>query len=358
MLHLTANLNLPSTRRTPGSRLADLGISRKQKTGKLSGGQRAQLALTLALARHPRLLVLDEPTAPLDPVARHDFMATVMTAMADDGVSVVLSSHMLAELERVTDYLVLISNGRVRIHDTVENLLAAHRLVSAADAERFNAIGGEVIDSTAAGHADPSARSRRRRPKRPLPAGCESRPVGLEELALAYLRESITEPRSRWSERTDDRHCRRADRRAAAGPVDAPRLGRLASLPHDPHRDRRRLGPARPLPIYQWRADPIGLRRRDRLPADRFSQLPIPVPAISRQLRPGRPDQRPARVPARCHRRVRGCARPRPGIRNRHLPLRVDPRRRTDALGDRRAGTRRGRRCGDDGDVRSARQLV
>ncbi len=158
MLHLTANLNLTFDSAYARSRLDDLGISGKQKTGKLSGGQRAQLALTLALARHPRLLVLDEPTAPLDPVARHDFMATVMTAMADDGVSVVLSSHMLAELERITDYLVLISNGHVRLHETVENLLAAHRLVSAPDADQFGAIGGEVIESSRTRRANPSAR--------------------------------------------------------------------------------------------------------------------------------------------------------------------------------------------------------
>ena len=85
--------------------------SAERRPGKLSGGQRAQLALTLALARRPRLLVLDEPMAMLDPVARHDFMATVLTAMADDGVSVLLSSHVLAELERVADYLDLAVPG-------------------------------------------------------------------------------------------------------------------------------------------------------------------------------------------------------------------------------------------------------
>ena len=82
--------------------LGAVGLSEQAnvRIRQLSGGQRAQLALTLALARHPRLLVLDEPTAALDPLARHDFMATVMAAMADDGVSVVLSSHLLAELEQ------------------------------------------------------------------------------------------------------------------------------------------------------------------------------------------------------------------------------------------------------------------
>src|SRR5271163_4090057 len=96
----------------------------------MSGGQQAQLALTLALARRPRLLVLDEPMAMLDPLARHDFMATVMTAVADDGVSVVLSSHVLAELERVADYLVLLSKGCVQVAGEVDDLLGRHRLLT------------------------------------------------------------------------------------------------------------------------------------------------------------------------------------------------------------------------------------
>ena len=114
MLHLTRNLNRRFDQQYAEARLAELGIPLKRKAGKLSGGQQAQLALTLALARRPRLLVLDEPMAMLDPIARHDFMATVMTAMADDGVSVLLSSHVLAELERVADYLILLSRGRVQ----------------------------------------------------------------------------------------------------------------------------------------------------------------------------------------------------------------------------------------------------
>ncbi len=98
----------------------------KRRAGKLSGGQQAQLALTLALARRPRLLVLDEPVAMLDPVARHDFMATVLAAAADGGVSVLLSSHVLTELERVASYLILLSRGQVRLAGAVDELLAAH----------------------------------------------------------------------------------------------------------------------------------------------------------------------------------------------------------------------------------------
>ncbi len=193
MLHLTANLNLRFDTTYARRRLSELDIDPRQRAGKLSGGQQAQLALTLALARHPRLLLLDEPTAPLDPVARHDFMATVVTAMAEDGVSVVLSSHMLAELERVTDYLVLIAHGRVRLNHEVEDLLSTHRLVSAATPDRLRDLQGEVIETSSMG-TQTHQLIRLASPDAPLPALCEARPVGLEELALAYLREAPTSP--------------------------------------------------------------------------------------------------------------------------------------------------------------------
>ena len=126
LLHLTRNLNRRFDQEYAETRLAELGIPLKRRAGKLSGGQQAQLALTLALARRPRLLALDEPVAMLDPIARHDFMATVMTATAADGVSVLLSSHVLTELERVADYLILLSRGRVRLAGEVDDLLATH----------------------------------------------------------------------------------------------------------------------------------------------------------------------------------------------------------------------------------------
>jgi ABC-2 type transport system ATP-binding protein len=126
MLHLTRNLNRRFDQHYAEARLGELGIPLKRKAGKLSGGQQAQLALTLALARRPRLLVLDEPVAMLDPVARHDFMASVVAAAAADGVSVLLSSHVLAELERVAGYLILMSRGRVQLAGGVEDLLASH----------------------------------------------------------------------------------------------------------------------------------------------------------------------------------------------------------------------------------------
>jgi ABC-2 type transport system ATP-binding protein len=130
MIYVTRSLNRRFDQPYAKARLEELGIPLRRKAGRLSGGQQAQLALTLALARRPRLLILDEPVAMLDPVARHDFMATVLAAVAVDGVSVLLSSHVLTELERVAGYLVLLSRGRVRLAGDVEDLLATHGQVS------------------------------------------------------------------------------------------------------------------------------------------------------------------------------------------------------------------------------------
>ena len=187
MLHLTRNLNRRFDQHYAQARLGELGIPLKRKAGRLSGGQQAQLALTLALARRPRLLVLDEPVAMLDPVARHDFMATVLTAMADDGVSVVLSSHVLAELERVADYLILLSRGPVQVAGEVEELLASHRLLTgpAAEADRY---AERPVVHAQRGQAQTHLLARATADD-PVPPGWETHPVGLEELALAYLRE-------------------------------------------------------------------------------------------------------------------------------------------------------------------------
>jgi ABC-2 type transport system ATP-binding protein len=201
MLHLTRNLNRRFDQAYAEARLDQLGIPLKRRAGKLSGGQQAQLALTLALARRPRLLVLDEPVAMLDPVARHDFMASVLTAMADDGVSVVLSSHVLTELERVADYLILMSRGRVQVAGEVEDLLASHRVLTGPAAEASNYAERPVVHVqrgemqahllVRAGADDP------------VPPGWEAHPVSLEELALGYLREpgaaALPGPARGWS---------------------------------------------------------------------------------------------------------------------------------------------------------------
>ena len=187
MLHLAANLNRRFDQHFAEARLGELGIPLNRKAGKLSGGQQAQLALTLALARRPRLLVLDEPVAMLDPLARHDFMATVLAAAADDGMSVVLSSHVLAELERVADYLILLSRGRVQVAGEVEDLLASHRMLTGPAAEASQYAERPVVHvrrGAAQAHLLVRATA-----DDPVPLGWEAHPVGLEELAMAYLRE-------------------------------------------------------------------------------------------------------------------------------------------------------------------------
>ncbi len=107
-------------------RIDRLGLDRGQRAGKLSGGQRAQLALTLALAKRPRLLILDEPVASLDPLARREFLQDLMEAVAEHEVSVILSSHLVNDLERVCDYLVVLAASRVQIAGDVDALIASH----------------------------------------------------------------------------------------------------------------------------------------------------------------------------------------------------------------------------------------
>jgi ABC-2 type transport system ATP-binding protein len=187
MLHLTRNLNRRFDQPYAEARLGELGIPLNRKAGRLSGGQQAQLALTVALARHPQLLVLDEPVAMLDPIARHDFMATVLRAAAEEGVSVLLSSHVLAELEKVADYLILLSRGRVQVEGEASGLLASHRMMIGPAAEVDRYAGRPVVYRSLTGL---QARLLVRATENdPVPPGWRADPVSLEELALGYLRE-------------------------------------------------------------------------------------------------------------------------------------------------------------------------
>jgi ABC-2 type transport system ATP-binding protein len=189
MVHMTRNLNRRFDERSATARLDELNIPLRRAAGQLSGGQQAQLALTLALARRPRLLVLDEPMAMLDPLARHDFMATVMTAVAEDGVSVVLSSHVLAELERVADYLVLVADGKVRVSGEVDDLLASHRVLTGPASEAADYVQRLTVVHSRRGEAQAHLLVRTDGDDNPTPPNWEKHRVSLEELTLAYLRE-------------------------------------------------------------------------------------------------------------------------------------------------------------------------
>jgi ABC-2 type transport system ATP-binding protein len=110
-------------------RLRSLHIPLDRAVGKLSGGQRAQVALALTLAKRPRLLLLDEPVAALDPLARRNFLAMLAAAVAEGGLTVVLSSHLVADLERVADHLVLLASSRVQLCGDIDALLAEHQIL-------------------------------------------------------------------------------------------------------------------------------------------------------------------------------------------------------------------------------------
>jgi ABC-2 type transport system ATP-binding protein len=125
-LRIGARLNPSWDTALAERRIAQVGLDPAQKAGKLSGGQRAQLALTVAAAKRPDLLLLDEPVAALDPLARRGFLQGLMELTAEQGISVIMSSHLVADLERICDYLIVLVASQVRVAGDVDELLATH----------------------------------------------------------------------------------------------------------------------------------------------------------------------------------------------------------------------------------------
>ena len=153
-LRLGAHLNPGWDARIAGQRMRKLGLDPAQKAGSPSGGQRAQLALTLAIAKRPELLILDEPVASLDPLARRDFLRDLMEATAEQQLSVVLSSHLVADLERACDYLIVLTAARVQIAGEVADLLAAHRRLTGTPVSLEDLVLAYLSQAAAAaGHA-------------------------------------------------------------------------------------------------------------------------------------------------------------------------------------------------------------
>ncbi|MCW8375762.1 ABC transporter ATP-binding protein [Streptomyces justiciae] len=154
----------------------------KARVRSLSGGQRTRVALALALGKRPELLLLDEPMADLDPLARHELMGVLMSQAAQHGTTIVMSSHVVAELEDSCDHLLLIGGGRVRLAGEIDALLETHARVSAA------------ADTDLAPHTVVESRTTGRqltaliRPAAPLPADWRPGTPSLEELVLSYLR--------------------------------------------------------------------------------------------------------------------------------------------------------------------------
>ncbi|MBB5873674.1 ABC-2 type transport system ATP-binding protein [Allocatelliglobosispora scoriae] len=166
-------------------RIRQVGLDPRQQAGRLSGGQRAQLALTIAAAKRPELLIFDEPAAALDPLARDGFLQSLLEFVTELGASALLSSHLLGDVERVCDHLIVLADSRVELAGEVSELLAAHRRVIAPRGDLDRRPAG--IDVIAVEHTHTQSRAvvRLDRPHPDLPWTVE--PIGLEELVLGYL---------------------------------------------------------------------------------------------------------------------------------------------------------------------------
>ena len=168
------------------SRIDALGLDPSQRAGTLSGGQRAQLALTLAVAKRPELLVLDEPVASLDPLARREFLQTLMEVVAVQGVSVVLSSHLIADLERVCDYVVVLVTGRVVLTGDVDDLLASHHRITGPRRDAASLPGNQQVIE--ASHAERQSSFVVRTSEPIFDPVWTVTPLTLDDLVLAYMR--------------------------------------------------------------------------------------------------------------------------------------------------------------------------
>jgi ABC-2 type transport system ATP-binding protein len=184
-LRLGARLNPRWDDPLARSRIDRLGLDPAQRAGRLSGGQRAQLALTLGLAKRPELLVLDEPVASLDPLARREFLQILMEAVAEDELSVLLSSHVVSDLERVCDHLVVLVDSEVRVEGEVETLLRTHHRLTGPSRDPGTLPGDQQVVS--ARHTDRQTSVVVRTEGPVLDPTWAVAGLGLEDLVLAYL---------------------------------------------------------------------------------------------------------------------------------------------------------------------------
>jgi len=166
-------------------RIRQLGLDPDQRAGKLSGGQRAQLALTLAIAKRPELLVLDEPVASLDPLARREFLQGLMEVVAAHGTSVVLSSHLIADLERVCDHLVVLAASRVQVAGSVDGLLTSHYRLSGPRRDPATLPPNQQVVQES--HTDKQSTFLVRTTDPILDPAWTVRPVTMDDLVLAYM---------------------------------------------------------------------------------------------------------------------------------------------------------------------------
>ncbi|HUC59332.1 MAG TPA: ABC transporter ATP-binding protein [Streptosporangiaceae bacterium] len=193
-LKLGAHMNPGWDAEVAEARISRLGLDPAQKAGKLSGGQRAQLALTLAIAKRPEVLVLDEPIASLDPLARREFLQTLMEVTAEQELSVVMSSHLVSDLERICDYLIVLVASRVRVSGDVDTLLASHYQLTGPrrDPESLPA----DWDVISASHTDRQTTLLVRSESPIAEPGMTVDRIGLEDLVLAYMSQATKPART------------------------------------------------------------------------------------------------------------------------------------------------------------------
>ncbi|MEU9071298.1 ABC transporter ATP-binding protein [Streptomyces sp. NPDC048306] len=187
-LGLGARLNPGWDAALADTRIRRLGLNPDQRAGRLSGGQRAQLPLTLGLAKRPELLILDEPVAALDPLARREFLEDLTDAIAEQETSVVLSSHLVSDVERVCDHVIVLVDSRVQVAGDIDGLVACHQRLTATDDSQATPPTDDHIVSTSLAdertalvvRTDASDRAPRD------PAWAVS-PLPLEDIVLAYM---------------------------------------------------------------------------------------------------------------------------------------------------------------------------
>jgi ABC-2 type transport system ATP-binding protein len=185
MMRFGRELNLRWNQKVVETRLRSLDIPFDREIGKLSGGMRSQVALAMALGKNPELLLLDEPVARLDPLARREFMQGLTEAVADEGLTVLLSSHVVADIERVCDYLIIITGGQVQVAGDIEALLDSHHLLVGPRLADDARLPG--LDIVKANHTDRQSSLWVRGRLSQLPDGWREAPLPLEELVITYL---------------------------------------------------------------------------------------------------------------------------------------------------------------------------
>jgi ABC-2 type transport system ATP-binding protein len=191
MFHLGRAMNPAWDQELARARMESLSIPLKRKVKRLSGGQRAQVSLTIALAKRAPLLVLDEPVSSLDPVARLEFMREVMAAVAGTGLTVIISSHVVSELERLCDWLIVLAAGQVQLAGPADELIAAHRLLTVPRTTPDAQLPGRVINRTDSdGHSTVLVRADPVRLTVEGRAGWQADPASFEQVVVAYLQHS------------------------------------------------------------------------------------------------------------------------------------------------------------------------